>query len=93
MYPKVYREAMRTALAADPTVIDLHRNGPYYYSVGVSLLHFNLKESENLARTLIEVMATVVLLSKHMKYNFKNYQIPFPDSVSKNRIGSYEWYN
>lgn len=53
--PKAYREAMRTALLADATVVDLHRNGPYYYTVGLSLLHFNLPESESLAKTLLEV--------------------------------------
>ena len=61
-YPKAYKESMRTALLADPTVIDLHRNGPYFYSVGLSLLQFKLnkdnkdeEEKEHLARILIEV--------------------------------------
>lgn len=46
---------MRTALSADATVVDLHRNGPYYYAVGVSLLQFDLPERGDLAKTLVEV--------------------------------------
>ena len=53
--PKAYREVMRTALSADATVVDLHRNGPYYYAVGVSLLHLDFPERGELAKTLLEV--------------------------------------
>ncbi|XP_003383803.1 PREDICTED: DNA replication complex GINS protein PSF3-like [Amphimedon queenslandica] len=78
-FPKAYKESMRTALSADPTVIDLHRNGPYFYSVGLSLLQFKLdkdrdkdeEEKERLAKTLIETFVRrlrVIMDSSHNYY-------------------------
>ena len=58
-YPKVYRDVMRTALSADPTVINLHRNGPYYYSFGVKLLTFDLPERGELSQCLLEVKSNI----------------------------------
>lgn len=74
-FPKAYKESMRTALSADPTVIDLHRNGPYFYSVGLSLLQFKLdkdrdkdeEEKERLAKTLIEVHCHYYIQHYHVK--------------------------
>ena len=53
--PKSYREGMRVALSADANVVNLYRNGPYYYAVGISLLNFDLPERGDLAKCLLEV--------------------------------------
>ena len=53
--PRAYHKQMRLAVWADANVIDFHRNGPYYYTVGLSLLHFDLPERGELAKTLLEV--------------------------------------
>lgn len=53
--PKAYRESQRTILSADACVVDLHRLGPYYYSVGVQLLGLASDEELELSRSLLEV--------------------------------------
>ena len=55
-YPKVYREPMRTALLADATSINLHYNGPYFFSFGIKLLCFDHPERGQLSQCLLEVM-------------------------------------
>ena len=55
-YPKCYREAMRTALAADAMSINLHRNGPYYFSCGIKLLSFESPERGELSKCLLKVI-------------------------------------
>lgn len=53
--PRPYRETMRTAIAADARVIDLHRNGPYFYGLGMNVLHFDLPETPQVATSLLNV--------------------------------------
>ena len=36
--PKTYREVYREIMTADPLVVDLHKQGPYYYEFGRSWL-------------------------------------------------------
>lgn len=55
-FSKPYKEPTRTALAADANSINLHRNGPYFFSVGVKLLSFDLPERGQLAHCLLEVI-------------------------------------
>ncbi|XP_058502384.1 DNA replication complex GINS protein PSF3 [Solea solea] len=52
--PKVYREGWRTVFNADPNVVDLHKMGPYYYSLGSQLLHFDSPENPDIAQTLLQ---------------------------------------
>lgn len=54
-YPKTYKEAIRSALEADANTINLHRNGPYFFSFGIKLLSFDLPERGHLANSLLEV--------------------------------------
>ncbi len=60
-YPKAYRQPMRIALSADASVINLHRNGPYFYSCGVKLLYFDLPERAELSQCLLEVMSVLCI--------------------------------
>ena len=53
--PRAYKETMRTAIVADATVLDLHRNGPYYYGLGLKILHFDLPETTQVATSLLDV--------------------------------------
>ena len=56
--PRQYRASQRTILSADAKVVDLHRLGPHYYSVGVqllSLLEGDEEEASELSRSLLEV--------------------------------------
>ncbi|XP_061775896.1 DNA replication complex GINS protein PSF3 [Nerophis ophidion] len=52
--PKVYREGWRTVFNADPTVVDLHKLGPYYYGLGSQMLHFDSPENTEIAQTLLQ---------------------------------------
>uniref|UniRef100_A0A8C1HT37 DNA replication complex GINS protein PSF3 n=1 Tax=Cyprinus carpio carpio TaxID=630221 RepID=A0A8C1HT37_CYPCA len=52
--PKVYREGWRTVFGADPTVVDLHKMGPYYYGLGSQLLHFDSPENPEIANTILQ---------------------------------------
>ncbi|KAI1904546.1 hypothetical protein AGOR_G00006750 [Albula goreensis] len=52
--PKVYREGWRTVFSADPTVVDLHKMGPYYYGLGSQLLHFHNPENAEIAQTVLQ---------------------------------------
>ena len=53
--PKVYRETYRQIFEADATAVDLHRLGPYFYSIGVKLLEFDNAENPRIAETLMMV--------------------------------------
>ncbi|XP_048828723.1 DNA replication complex GINS protein PSF3 [Brienomyrus brachyistius] len=52
--PKVYRQGWRTVFGADPTVVDLHKMGPYYYGLGSQLLHFDSPENTEIAQTVLQ---------------------------------------
>lgn len=56
--PKVYREGWRTVFGADPTVVDLHKMGPYYYGLGSQMLHFESPENPEIAQTVLQVSAS-----------------------------------
>lgn len=53
--PKVFREGWRTVFRADPTVVDLHKLGPYYYGLGSQMLHFQSPENAEIGQTLLQV--------------------------------------
>ena len=53
--PKVYRETYRQIFEADATAVDLHRLGPYFYSIGIKLLEFDNAENPRIAETLMMV--------------------------------------
>lgn len=52
--PKQYREQQRDILRADANVVDLYKQGPYFYSMGVKLLFFDHLERSELAKCLLE---------------------------------------
>ena len=52
--PKQYREQQRNILGADANVVDLYRQGPYFYSMGLKMLFFDHLERSEVARSLIE---------------------------------------
>ena len=52
--PKQYREQQRDILSADANVVDLFKQGPYFYSMGVKLLFFYHLEMSDLAKSLLE---------------------------------------
>ncbi|XP_051545815.1 DNA replication complex GINS protein PSF3-like isoform X2 [Myxocyprinus asiaticus] len=52
--PKVYRQGWRTVFGADPTVVDLHKMGPYYYGLGSQILHFDSPENQEIAQTVLQ---------------------------------------
>lgn len=51
--PKGYNETYREILDADSNVVDLHKQGPNFYLFGKHLVEMNLKESEDIARSLV----------------------------------------
>ena len=62
--PKYYKDAYREILAADAQVVDLHKLGPYFYSVGCKLLSFQHQERADVSRSLFEVIAA----ANHVHY-------------------------
>ncbi|XP_061324882.1 DNA replication complex GINS protein PSF3 [Pezoporus flaviventris] len=52
--PKIYKEAWRTVLSADATVVDLHKMGPYYYGFGSQLLNFDNPENPEIAQAILQ---------------------------------------
>ena len=38
--PKQYRTKFQNILAADPEVVNLHKEGPKYYSMGIKVYSF-----------------------------------------------------
>ena len=52
--PRQYREQQRDILRADANVVDLFKQGPYFYFMGVKLLFFDHMERSELARSLLE---------------------------------------
>ncbi|XP_019895777.1 DNA replication complex GINS protein PSF3 isoform X2 [Esox lucius] len=55
--PKVYKEGWRTVFSADPTVVDLHKMGPYYYGLGSQMLHFDSPENPEIAQAILQCCA------------------------------------
>ena len=53
--PKFYRAGYREIFTADANVVDLHKLGPYFYSFGTKLLCFELNESDDVAKSLLQV--------------------------------------
>ncbi|XP_022345685.1 DNA replication complex GINS protein PSF3-like [Crassostrea virginica] len=52
--PKQYKEGYREIFTADPTVVDLHKLGPYFYTYGGQLLRFDLPETADVAKSLLQ---------------------------------------
>ncbi|XP_005152330.1 DNA replication complex GINS protein PSF3 [Melopsittacus undulatus] len=52
--PKIYKEAWRTVLSADASVVDLHKMGPYYYGFGSQLLNFDNPENPEIAQAILQ---------------------------------------
>ena len=52
--PKQYRRGQREILRADAKVVDLYKQGPYFYGLGMQLLSFNHLESRDLSKNLLE---------------------------------------
>ncbi|XP_061197042.1 DNA replication complex GINS protein PSF3-like [Saccostrea echinata] len=52
--PKQYKEGYREIFTADPTVVDLHKLGPYFYNYGSQLLKFELPETPDVAKSLLQ---------------------------------------
>ena len=52
--PKQYREQQRNILSADANVVDLYKQGPYFYAMGVKLLFFDHLERSEVAKSLLE---------------------------------------
>ena len=52
--PRQYREQQRDILRADANVVDLYKQGPYFYLMGVHLLCFDHMERSELAKSLLE---------------------------------------
>ena len=53
--PKVYHEAQREILGADPNAVDLCKLAPHYYSFGTKLLNLRFLERPELASSLLKV--------------------------------------
>ena len=51
---KQYREQQRDILKADANVVDLYKQGPYFYRMGVHILSFDHMERSELAKSLLE---------------------------------------
>lgn len=51
--PKGFNETYREILDADASVVDLHNLGPNYYRMGKHLVNMNLKDSQDISRSLI----------------------------------------
>jgi len=54
--PKKYKEAYRSVLKADATVVDLNKMGPHFYQSGLHLSTLPTPESEHVAAILPEVL-------------------------------------
>ena len=53
--PKIYNGAYREIFKADANVLDLHKMGPYFFRFGTRLLHFQHRDSGDVARAMLEV--------------------------------------
>lgn len=51
--PKGYSETFREILQADAKVVDLHKLGPDYYKFGQHILSLRLKDSDEIAKSLV----------------------------------------
>ncbi|KAK3086510.1 hypothetical protein FSP39_019418 [Pinctada imbricata] len=52
--PKSYKEGYREILTADPTVVDLHKLGPYFYRFGSELLKFEVPDTPDISKSLLQ---------------------------------------
>lgn len=52
--PKSYNETFREMIEADATVIDLHKNGPNYYTFGKHLVSMGIKGSYGIAQSMVD---------------------------------------
>ena len=59
----------RSVLDADPQVVDLNKQVPYFYKLGLAILHFQHPEDAELSRVLLRTFASrlqlVMDLSRH----------------------------
>lgn len=53
--PKTYKANMREILSADPNIVDMHTNSPFFYAFGTKLLTFQHQESTDVGKSLLEV--------------------------------------
>lgn len=60
--PKFYRTGYREIFTADANVVDLHKMGPYFYSFGTKLLCFEMNESDDIAKSLLQVKLCVCVM-------------------------------
>lgn len=51
--PKGFNETYREILEADASVVDLHNLGPNYYRMGKHLVEMDLKDSQEISKTLV----------------------------------------
>lgn len=51
--PKGFNETYREILEADASVVDLHNLGPNYYRMGKHLVGMDLKDSQDISKTLV----------------------------------------
>lgn len=58
--PKIYTEAYREILKADPTAVDLHKLNPNFYDVGCYIMQFDPKRE--IGNTLMDVRRENVYL-------------------------------
>jgi len=56
--PKTYREVYREIMTADPLVVDLHKQGPYYYEFGRQLIKQSPSEGEAIGRSITNTFKT-----------------------------------
>lgn len=52
--PKSYDDKFREIVEADATIIDLHKHGPNYYTFGKHLISMDLKDSQAIARSMVD---------------------------------------
>ena len=60
--PKHFRGPQREVLSADAAVVNLRRLSNYYYSVGTRLLSFEHTESDDVAKSLLQVTLKMLLV-------------------------------
>ena len=53
--PKIYNMSHREMFKADANVLNLNKMGPYFYRFGTRLLHFQHRDSGDVARAMLEV--------------------------------------
>lgn len=56
--PKGFNEIYREILEADASVVDLHNLGPNYYRMGKHLVEMDLKDSQDISKSLVNTFHT-----------------------------------